>query len=203
MFASTRGDKCANRWGVFDSCGTDQHLSDITVELTRRRESKRLRRTKQVEKHAPAARVQRFVMPPREMLVKSTVFKDPPPLRPHYTVGGGTTTAHILKKTQKKCGEKKNLKKPSFGVWVVTKKKQTLIQTAQPTTKKKNSSKKTLSVCSKGKMTIDKRSASSIQDNPVILRIKGNRFQHDEGEMKVPLRFEPKGAEPYVLSITD
>jgi hypothetical protein len=36
MFANTRRDKCANRWGVFDSCGTDQHLSDITVELTGR-----------------------------------------------------------------------------------------------------------------------------------------------------------------------
>src|SRR5882762_1861788 len=36
MFANTRGDKCANRWGVFDSCGTDQHLSDITSELTGR-----------------------------------------------------------------------------------------------------------------------------------------------------------------------
>src|SRR6266480_3485429 len=39
MFANTRGDKCANRWGVFDSCGTNQHLSDITVELTRPRDS--------------------------------------------------------------------------------------------------------------------------------------------------------------------
>src|SRR5437868_14586945 len=60
MFASTRGDKCANRWGVFDSCGTDQHLSNRTVELTRRRESNKHCRTNQVEKHAPAARVQRF-----------------------------------------------------------------------------------------------------------------------------------------------
>src|SRR5437588_539224 len=40
-----------------------QVLRCITVELTRRRESKHLRRTEQVEKHAPAARVQRFVGP--------------------------------------------------------------------------------------------------------------------------------------------
>src|SRR5437870_3732746 len=61
MFANTRGDKCANRWGVVDSCGTDQHLSDITSELTRGANQSTLRRTKKVAKHAPAARVQRFV----------------------------------------------------------------------------------------------------------------------------------------------
>jgi hypothetical protein len=42
---------------------THAHIpgSNITVELTRRRESKHLRRIKLVAKHAPAARVQRFV----------------------------------------------------------------------------------------------------------------------------------------------
>src|SRR6267378_3322990 len=40
----------------------------ITVELTRRRESKHLRRTRQVTKYAPAARVQRFVMPRSQKL---------------------------------------------------------------------------------------------------------------------------------------
>jgi hypothetical protein len=35
----------------------------MTVELTRRRESKHPRQIILVEKHAPAARVQRFVMP--------------------------------------------------------------------------------------------------------------------------------------------
>src|SRR5207248_2681256 len=40
-------------------------LSNPTVELTRRANQSTLRRTKQVAKHAPAARVQRFVMPRR------------------------------------------------------------------------------------------------------------------------------------------
>src|SRR5437870_9980533 len=41
---------------------SDYYESRRTVELTRRRESKHSRRTKQVEKHAPAARAQRFLI---------------------------------------------------------------------------------------------------------------------------------------------
>ena len=39
-----------------------QKARGITVELTRRRESQHLRRTKQVAKYAPAAHVQRFAI---------------------------------------------------------------------------------------------------------------------------------------------
>jgi hypothetical protein len=42
----------------------DTDVFGLTSELTRRRESKHLRRTKLVTKHAPAARVQRFVVEP-------------------------------------------------------------------------------------------------------------------------------------------
>src|SRR5437660_665190 len=51
----------------------------VTSELTRRRESKHRRPTRLVEKHAPAARVQRFVG--RQCADSSPRTALPPPLR--------------------------------------------------------------------------------------------------------------------------